>query len=1540
MSDDALDISVARYVRQTGMASPEQLSAALARQALRLGYGMPISLAEALFQTGALTEAQRRVVEEKAQAQNATIQQLGPFKLLRKIGEGGMGAVYLAESTSSGQKAAIKVLPRAHASNPEFLRRFKREAAAMSKLDHPNIVRAFETGEDAGYHFFVMEYCDGETLDKILKRGPLPTPRALQVTLMAARGLHHAHEQGVIHRDVKPSNIILTESGAAKLLDLGLSKVADESHLSFHTLSGAVIGTPHYISPEQGRGEKEIDARTDIYSLGATLYHLLAGSPPFQGSSALEIITKHVTAEFPNPQDLVEDIPDEAVHVLRKMMAKARDDRYRDCGELLADLERVQRGEKPTSQVLEPGKSAVALMRQAATAAKKRRTLAIKYARPPAKRFGALVFAGAGLIVAAVVIAAALSSKGPEPSSIPGPSATAPGPTPKVPLPTAAIPKPPEPREGREEAAKSELNEILKFAGLAPADLEGRAARLEQFISKHPGTFAAADATSRLTELRKRLARSPVPPPEDAFVQEVSNLPAEEQVRRVVAELKQLNAGYDGSESHQLYGTLVGRLSLPGPMIRDISPVRALRDLEALQCQGDWDRATGRMSRSPLADLSPLRGMKLRELYVSVTSVSDLAPLRDLPNLEVLHVTSTPVTDLAPLSGSKLVDFACVTCKVSDLFPLRGAPLEILDVRLSGVTDLSAIEGAPIRILRCDPSLLPGAAFLRSVKSLEKINDRPAAEVLEKPPAPARVEAGSKDAQGWTILFNGHDLTGWQSVDGSPRVQDGEIVLEGGSEILFPVASPDFELGGEVMLVKSTDVVGAIAIRRPVKERAAAARVVFDADGDVSLTESVSLDPRIAKSPSSRLVLGRWHRFLLRAAGSSMSLEVDGSLAVSGQVSSRAPGYLCLYGSAEEKQSLLRFRGLKLRPLAAPRGEVGARDPQGWVSLFNGRDLSGWSAQRSPSIEDQSVRLDGNDVIYQTLSSPDFEIRARFRVNEGSLWIGFGPLDLVRGGDRFALIQDGDIHVWPGGERRVVAGAGKFQRKQWHALGMRVLAGRLTLEIDGSSVASADLAKPPVGIGFFPYKEYTADGDAAVKDVWWRELAADGRPRHAQGPRLAMPPAEALRQAEARLRESHKEEYAKRTAEAQQALARKLLAAAPSSADDAAQHCAALTQARDLAVSAADLVTAFAADDAFAGTFEVDPFKGRSETLKDLAAKPLRPEGWKALGERAQSLSAEALAADRYPDARSLALRAVSAAARIKDDDLSTRGQFRADEAEALQREFARVPEAIRVLERKPDDPPACLIAGVFYGIVKGDWERGLPYLARGSDAKLAALAQQDLALPADGAARKSLADGWWDRSASERIALRKACLLERAGTWYREALPGLSGADRAVAETRLLAVDAGRRPRAPVELLRLVDLSRDVTAGGWKASGSAFTNNGGALSVIEFPYEPPESYDLSVTVERKSGANGAFGVGVVVGGQQITVVIDETGRGSFIEYIDDKKEPLFPRPTLADNRPSVILCRVRRASIAVLVDGKQILAWEGDPKRLSKCRS
>ena len=276
---------------------------------------------------------------------------LGGYRIVRKLGQGGMGAVFEATQVKLGRRVALKVLLRQSHADPADLERFRREARSAAALDHPNIVHVHDIGEDLGYHFFAMELVDGESLSQRLTReGRLSVAETLDIAIPLTEALCYAAKHKIIHRDIKPGNILLTQDGQVKLADLGLAKdIRGDSNL---TRTSAGIGTPYYMSPEQARDARQVDHRADIYSLGITLFHLLTGKIPFQGAGAWATVLAHAKKALPTGQEMGVPLPDAVEAVLRRMCAKKPEDRYQDYEPLLADLRMLQPQTGPAARPL------------------------------------------------------------------------------------------------------------------------------------------------------------------------------------------------------------------------------------------------------------------------------------------------------------------------------------------------------------------------------------------------------------------------------------------------------------------------------------------------------------------------------------------------------------------------------------------------------------------------------------------------------------------------------------------------------------------------------------------------------------------------------------------------------------------------------------------------------------------------------------------------------------------------------------------------------------------------------------------------------------------------------------------------------------------------------------------------------------------------------------------------------------------------------------------------------------------------------------
>ncbi len=289
-----------------------------------------------LVQAGILTPFQARLI---LQGKHKGFK-LGPYRILNQIGAGGMGQVFLAEHVTMRRRIALKVLPPKQAADPASVERFYAEARAAAALDHPNVVHAYDVSCDKGTHFLVLEYIEGDTLDRALANsGRLPVGEAVSYAVQAAAGLQHAHDKGVAHRDIKPANLLVGRDGIVKILDLGLAQFFEDSGTKLarsSSASGVAMGTTDYVAPEQLLGG-ETDHRSDIYNLGATLYHLLTGQPPFVGTTAAKMVAHNLSAATP-AHEVCEDVPEALSEIVGAMLSKDPADRYQTAAEVVQAL--------------------------------------------------------------------------------------------------------------------------------------------------------------------------------------------------------------------------------------------------------------------------------------------------------------------------------------------------------------------------------------------------------------------------------------------------------------------------------------------------------------------------------------------------------------------------------------------------------------------------------------------------------------------------------------------------------------------------------------------------------------------------------------------------------------------------------------------------------------------------------------------------------------------------------------------------------------------------------------------------------------------------------------------------------------------------------------------------------------------------------------------------------------------------------------------------------------------------------------------------
>jgi len=345
-NETSYDTMFGKMALEQGLCTDEELRKALQELQSRRNIN-PIILKDLMIELGYVTLAQAERLKDSIKETKAAVHKIPGYQMFGKLGAGAMAFVYKAKQLSLNRTVAIKVLPKRFSENPEYVERFYKEGQAAGMLNHPNIVQAIDVGDAAGYHYFVMEYVEGKTLYDDLSAGKVfDEKEALEVIIQVARALAHAHAKGLIHRDVKPKNIMINTAGVVKLADLGLARETTDIETA-QTEAGKAYGTPYYIAPEQIRGKIDIDGRADIYGLGATFYHLVTGRVPFMAEDSADVMRKHLREKLIPPDHINTSLSAGVSEVIEIMMAKRREDRYQNVEELLTDLEALRQGQPP-----------------------------------------------------------------------------------------------------------------------------------------------------------------------------------------------------------------------------------------------------------------------------------------------------------------------------------------------------------------------------------------------------------------------------------------------------------------------------------------------------------------------------------------------------------------------------------------------------------------------------------------------------------------------------------------------------------------------------------------------------------------------------------------------------------------------------------------------------------------------------------------------------------------------------------------------------------------------------------------------------------------------------------------------------------------------------------------------------------------------------------------------------------------------------------------------------------------------------------------
>lgn len=434
--------------------------------------------------------------------------------------------------------------------------------------------------------------------------------------------------------------------------------------------------------------------------------------------------------------------------------------------------------------------------------------------------------------------------------------------------------------------------------------------------------------------------------------------------------------------------------------------------------------------------------------------------------------------------------------------------------------------------------------------------------------------------------------------------------------------------------------------------------------------------------------------------------------------------------------------------------------------------------------------------------------------------------------------------------------------------------------------------------------------------------------------RQPVPDTTALSQVEKSVKDVFKDEYAKRAPSDMSALAKKLLQQATTNPGDPPNQYVLLREARDLAAQAGDTSTAMAAAETLSKSFAVDPVDTASVALAASAKVAKTPEALEALANGFIAVADKAIAVDRYEDAAALLAKAENAAKSTQNASLLTRVQTQRKDVGEVQKEFQRVKVAEKTLAEQPDDPNANLMVGRFLCFIRKEWTKGLPLLAKGSDALLQAVARKELANPSTPATQLEVADGWWDAGDKQKDAAVKRKILVRALQWYEKCISGVDGLQAIKIEKRLDEIEKINASGPIVDLLALIDPKKDAQLGNWRKDGATLVTPAvTGQAILQIPYVPPAEYDLKLTAERKDIQ--ALHLGLPVGEVRAEADLDNNstnGSLNFPETLASKGSVVkYMACYMQKGKLANIVCSVRRNEVTVTIDKKVVLKYEGD---------
>jgi Leucine-rich repeat (LRR) protein len=696
---------------------------------------------------------------------------LAHYRVLRLLGEGGMGLVFQAEDTLLRRLVALKVLRPDFAQKPAAVQRFFREAQAAAAFKHEHIVTIHQVGQAGQVPFMVAELLPGEALEQRLQRkGSITPAEILRLGREIAAGLAAVHGRGLVHRDIKPGNIWLeAPTDRVKILDFGLARTAaDETHL---TQSGYILGTPSYMAPEQARGA-DLDARADLFSLGCVLYRLCTGRVPFMGKDIMSTLSALATETPPRVRDLAPSLPPALSDLTMKLLAKDPAQRPASAEAVIQAIQAIER-DPPAPGRIEPGTPAGRAMESTLPVLPaplpKPSATGQTSAAPVRGRWtvAAMLLIGAGVVAVGLALYGTFKDRIHALFQVETAEGTLIIETDdenvKVVIEQAGKVVTIIDLRTNKQVRLKDGKYVVKVDGRDDVELD-----LKDFELKSGGTVIA-----RVRLIRKqpedRAAPGPFPPLDPTWVQQVQAMAPADQVKAVAAELRKRNPGFDGQVTPAIENDQVMGVQFRTDAVTDLTPLQALPHLHALVATGS---AAG---KGKLADLSPLKGLRLGTLFVGNNPIASLEPVRDMP-LQEVALSHSQVKDVTPLRGAKrLRTFNADFTPIRDLTPLQGLPLQNISLKGTPVADFRPLTKSPLRQLNCDFQPHRDAEALRAIRTLETINLQPAEKFWSDVDARLRQADAQRKAALWVL-----------SVSGKLTILQGPTDLEIASAVQLP----------------------------------------------------------------------------------------------------------------------------------------------------------------------------------------------------------------------------------------------------------------------------------------------------------------------------------------------------------------------------------------------------------------------------------------------------------------------------------------------------------------------------------------------------------------------------------------------------------------------------------------------------------------------------------------------------------------------------------------------------------------------------------